>query len=172
MPSAVSFVAKSGTGKTTLLERVIAELKQRGHRVGVIKHDAHRFDIDHPGKDSYRLAAAGADTMLISSPEKLAVVKKHRESPPIEDLIATYFTDVDVVLTEGFKRSALPKIEVHRAERSPTLLCRGKEHDPTLLAVASDEPLELDVPVLDLNDPKQVADFVETTFLRIPHPKL
>ena len=161
IPKAVSFVAKSNTGKTTLLEKVIAELKRRGYRVGAIKHDAHRFDIDHPGKDSHRLTAAGADTMLISSPEKLAVVKKHAASPPIEELIATYFGDVDIILTEGFKLSGLPKIEVHRAERSPTLLCRGEQHDPTLLAVASDEPLELDVPLLDLNNPAQVADFVE-----------
>jgi molybdopterin-guanine dinucleotide biosynthesis protein B/molybdopterin-guanine dinucleotide biosynthesis protein len=158
---AVSFVAKSGTGKTTLLEKVIAELKMRGYRIGVIKHDAHRFDIDHPGKDSHRLTAAGADTMLISSPEKLAVVKKHPESPPIEELIATYFSDVDLILTEGFKMSGLPKIEVHRRERSATLLCRGEHRDPTLLAVASDEPLQLDVPILDLNNPAQVADFVE-----------
>ncbi len=163
---AVSFVAKSGTGKTTLLEKVIAELKGRGYRLGVIKHDAHRFEIDHPGKDSHRLTAAGADTMLISSPEKLAVVKKHDASPPIDELIATYFGDVDIVLTEGFKKSGLPKIEVHRKERSATLLCRGEAHDPTLLAVASDEPLELDVPVLDLNSPAQVADFVERAFLK------
>ena len=157
----VAFVAKSGTGKTTLLEKVIAELKNRGYRIGVIKHDAHRFDIDHPGKDSHRLAAAGADTMLISSPEKLALIKKHTEPPPVEELLATYFSDVDLILTEGFKKSCLPKIEVHRKERSSTLLCRGAEHDPTLVAVASDEPLELDVPVLDLNNPAQVADFVE-----------
>jgi len=87
----VSFVATSGTGKTTLLEKVIAELKLRGYRIGVIKHDAHQFDIDHPGKDSHRLTAAGADTMLILSPDKLAVVKKHAEPPAIEELIATYF---------------------------------------------------------------------------------
>ncbi|HEY3308006.1 MAG TPA: molybdopterin-guanine dinucleotide biosynthesis protein B [Desulfuromonadaceae bacterium] len=158
---AISFVAKSGTGKTTLLEKVIIELKARGYRVGVIKHDAHKFDIDHPGKDSHRLTAAGADTMLISSPEKLAVVKKHSVSPPIEELIQTYFQDVDVILTEGFKKSGLPKIEVHRQERSASLLCRGEEHDPSLLAVASDEPLDLDVPVLDLNNPAEVADFLE-----------
>ncbi len=163
---AVSFVAKSNTGKTTLLEKVIAVLKQRGYRIGVIKHDAHQFEIDHPGKDSHRLTQAGADTMLISSPEKLAVVKKHRESPPIEELIATYFSDVDLILTEGFKKSGLPKIEVHRAERSPTLLCRGEQHDPTLIAVASDEPLELDVPLLDLNNPAQVADFVEKRIIQ------
>jgi len=163
--NAVSFVATSGTGKTTLLEKVIAELKLRGYRIGVIKHDAHRFDIDHPGKDSHRFTQAGADTVLISSPEKLALVKKHAESPPIEELIATYFGDVDLILTEGFKKGSLPKIEVHRRERSVTLLCRGEEHDPNLLAVASDEPLELDVPVLDLNNPAQVADFVEKHFI-------
>ena len=166
MSKAVSFVAKSGTGKTTLLEKVITELKGRGWRLGVIKHDAHRFDIDHPGKDSHRLTAAGADTMLISSPEKLALVKKHAASPPIEELIATYFADVDLVLTEGFKKSGLEKIEVHRRERSDSLLCRGEENDPSLIAVASDEPLSLDVPVLDLNDAGAVADFLEEKFLR------
>jgi molybdopterin-guanine dinucleotide biosynthesis protein B/molybdopterin-guanine dinucleotide biosynthesis protein len=151
----------SGSGKTTLLEELIPRLTGAGLRVSLIKHAHHRFDIDHPGKDSHRLTAAGADTMLISSPEKLAVVKQHAESPPIEELIATYFGDVDLILTEGFKKSGLPKIEVHRAERSPTLLCRGEQNDPSLLAVASDEPLELDVPVLDLNNPTQIADFVE-----------
>jgi len=160
----VSFVAKSGTGKTTLVEQVIAELKRRGYRVGAIKHDAHRFDIDHPGKDSHRFTAAGADTMLISSPAKLALVKQHASSPPIEELLAAYFGDVDIVLTEGFKKSGLPKIEVHRAAHSAELLCRGAVHDPSLLAVASDAPLDLDVPLLDLNDPAAVADFVETHF--------
>jgi molybdopterin-guanine dinucleotide biosynthesis protein MobB len=162
---ALAFVAKSGTGKTTLLEKVIARLKDRGYRVGVIKHDAHHFDIDRPGKDSYRLTAAGADTMVISSPEKLALVKQHRASPPVEDLLAEFFTDVDIVLTEGFKSSSLPKIEVHRRERSADLLCRGKEYDPMLLAVASDEPLALDVPLLDINDSDGITDFIERKFL-------
>jgi molybdopterin-guanine dinucleotide biosynthesis protein MobB len=162
----ISFVAKSGTGKTTLLEKVIARLKERGYRVGVIKHDAHRFDIDHPGKDSHRLTLAGADTMLILSPEKLALVKTHAAAPPIAEILATYFTDVDIVLTEGFKMGAMPKIELHRKERSATLICRGEQHDPMLLAVASDESLELDVPVLDLNDAGAVADFIEKEFLR------
>jgi len=83
----VSFVAKSGTGKTTLLEKVIAELKQRGYRVGAIKHDAHRFDIDHPGKDSHRLTSAGADTMLISSPDKASAALKQLV-PPLLGIIA------------------------------------------------------------------------------------
>jgi len=163
---AVSFVAKSGTGKTTLLEKVIVHLKERGYKVGVIKHDAHRFDIDHPGKDSHRLTAAGADTMLISSPEKLAMVKKHTQSPPIDELIETYFSDMDIVVTEGFKKSGMPKIEVNRQERSADLLCRGESYDPTLIAVASDAELDLDVPVLDLNDPSAVADFIEESFLQ------
>lgn len=162
---AVAFVAKSGSGKTTLLEQVIPRLKDRGYRVGAIKHDAHRFEIDRPGKDSYRLTAAGADTMVISSPEKLALVKKHAASPPVEDLLAALFTDVDIVLAEGFKSSSLPKIEVHRRERSADLLCRGKENDPMLLAVASDEPLDLDVPQLDINDPDGITDFIERKFL-------
>lgn len=163
---AVSFVANSGTGKTTLVERVIAILKGRGYRVGALKHDAHRFDIDHPGKDSYRFTAAGADTMLIVSQEKLALVKKHAAAPPIEELLATYFTDVDIVLTEGFKKSSLPKIELHRREKNAPLICRGDDHDPALLAVASDEPLELDVPLLDINNPERLADFIEERFLR------
>jgi len=161
----VAFVAKSNTGKTTLLEQVIRELKNRGYKVGAIKHDAHRFNIDHPGKDSHRLTEAGADTMLITSQEKFALIKKHETSPPLEELVTTYFSDVDIVLTEGFKMSPLPKIEVHRQERSPTLLCRGELHDPMLVAVASDEALNLDVPVLDLNDIEGVTDFVEATFL-------
>lgn len=165
----ISFVAASGTGKTTLVEKVIAVLKQRGYRVGALKHDAHRFEIDHPGKDSYRFTAAGADTMLIVAPDKLALVRQHPAAPPVEELIATYFQDVDIVLTEGFKQSSLPKIEVHRAAHNPGLLCRGERHDPTLVAVAADVPLALDVPCLDLADPVAVADFVVAHF-HLPAP--
>jgi len=157
---AVSFVARSGTGKTTLVTRVIAELKRRGYRVGALKHDAHRFEIDHEGKDSQRMTAAGADTTLISSPSKHAVVVQHAEAPDIETLIKRYFGDVDVVLVEGYKLTALPKIEVHRHSHYPELICRGAHHDATLLAVACDVPLDIDVPQLDLNDPQGVADFI------------
>ena len=164
----VAFVAKSNTGKTTLLEKLIGELKRRGYLVGTIKHDAHRFDIDHPGKDSYRLTAAGADSMVITSSEKLALVKKHHTDPSLETLIETYFPDMDIVLTEGFTMSSLPKIELHRKDRSPTLICRGENHDPMLIAVASDEPLDVDVPVLNLNNETEIADFVEQRFLLRP----
>ncbi|MGB4600594.1 MAG: molybdopterin-guanine dinucleotide biosynthesis protein B [Trichlorobacter sp.] len=165
-PEVISFVAHSGTGKTTLLEQVIPILKGRGYRVGAIKHDAHRFEIDHPGKDSYRLTAAGADSMLICSGEKLALVRQHQQAPTVEELLAICGTDLDIILTEGFKQSDLPKIELYRGALGRELICRGQRHDPTLLAVASDTPLTLDVPVLDLNRPQQVADFIEQELLR------
>jgi len=109
-PYAIAVVGNSGAGKTTLLERLIPVLKRKGLRVGAVKHDAHRFDIDHPGKDSHRLAAAGADTMVITSAEKLAMVKRHAAPPPIEELLERYFSDMDLVLVEGFRGSSLPKI--------------------------------------------------------------
>jgi molybdopterin-guanine dinucleotide biosynthesis protein MobB len=167
MTQVVSVVAKSGTGKTTLLEKLIAGLKARGYRVGAIKHDAHSFDIDHPGKDSWRLTQAGADTTVITSPAKVAMVRQNGgQEPTLAETVERWFGDVDIVLTEGFKRNSMPKIEVHRRERSAELLCRGQEIDPTLFAVASDEPLELDVPVYDINDVRGLCDLIETRFLR------
>ena len=105
--------------------------------------------------------------MLITSPGKIAMVKQNpaAQEPPLTETIETYFGDVDIILTEGFKRSAMPKIEVHRRERSPRLLCRGEEHDPTLFAVASDEPLQLDVPVYDINDAQGLCDLIVRRFL-------
>jgi molybdopterin-guanine dinucleotide biosynthesis protein MobB len=139
----------------------------RGYRVGAVKHDAHSFSIDHEGKDSWRLTQAGADTMLITSPEKVAMVKQNPigQEPPLAETIATYCGDLDILLTEGFKRSSMPKIEVHRRERSDKLLCRGEEHDPTLIAVASDSPLALDVPVYDINDAAGLCDLIVERFL-------
>jgi molybdopterin-guanine dinucleotide biosynthesis protein MobB len=159
-PHAIAIVGNSGAGKTTLLERLIPALKGKGFRVGVVKHDAHRFDIDHPGKDSHRLTTAGADTMVITSASMLAMVKRHAASPPVEELLERYFSDVDLLLVEGFRGSSLPKIEVHRKEFRSALICRGERNDPALSAVASDEPLDLDVPVLDLNDPGAIAEFI------------
>jgi molybdopterin molybdotransferase len=149
-----------------MLEQVISILKARGYRVGAIKHDAHRFEIDHPGKDSHRLTAAGADGMLICSNEKLALVRQHQQPPAVEELLAICGTDLDIILTEGFKQSSLPKIELHRAALGRELICRGTYHDPTLLAVASDCPLELDVPLLDLNNPAAVVDFIEERIMQ------
>jgi molybdopterin-guanine dinucleotide biosynthesis protein B/molybdopterin-guanine dinucleotide biosynthesis protein len=166
-PPVISIVAKSGTGKTTLLEKLIAEMKQRGYKVGAVKHDAHSFSIDHEGKDSWRLTQAGADTMLITSPGKVAMVRQnpHDEEPALTATIERYCADLDIVLTEGFKRGSMPKIEVHRSERNERLLCRDEEHDPTLIAVASDMELELDVPVYNINDAVGICNLIVERFL-------
>jgi molybdopterin-guanine dinucleotide biosynthesis protein MobB len=164
----VSVVGKSGAGKTTLLEKLIAELKARGYRVAAMKHDAHQFDIDREGKDSWRLTRAGADTTVIVSPRKMAVIKQNADAaePGLPDVVEAYCSDVDIVLTEGFKKNCFPKIEVHRGERSPGIMCREETYDPTLVAVASDSRPEVDVPVLDIDDVDGVCDLIETRFLK------
>ncbi len=169
LPPVISFVAKSGTGKTTLLVKLIAELKSRGYRVGVIKHNAHRFEIDHEGKDSWRMTQAGADTMVITSSEKIALVKQNGAGgePSLEEIVAAYCGDVDILLTEGFKRSPMPKIEVHRQACGDALFCRGENQDPALVAVASDCSLELDIPVFDLNDAVGLCDLIIKKFLSV-----
>ena len=168
-PPAVSFVAKSGTGKTTLLEKVIGELARRGRRVGTVKHDAHRFEIDHEGKDSWRLTQAGASPMVISSREKIAMVQTGLSGEiPLEEIISRFMTGADLVITEGYKTGHLPKVEVHRSDRSSELLCvtrDGKILDRDLIAVVSDENLSLPVPVFPLQDPGPVCDLLEEKFL-------
>ena len=163
---AVSFVAKSGTGKTTLLEKLIIELRSRGYRVGAFKAVSHQFDIDQPGKDSYRMAAAGAEATLICAATKLAFVQTHTEQPDFNQLLRDYFQDVDIVLVEGHKRGNLPKIEVVRQKTHEPLLCCSDGYDPSYIAVASDCQLDLDIPVLDLNNPAIIADFL-TDFFQI-----
>jgi molybdopterin-guanine dinucleotide biosynthesis protein MobB len=163
---AVSFVARSGTGKTTLITRVIPELVRRGYRVGALKHDAHRFDIDHPGKDSHRLTAAGAEVMVIASAGKLAMVRKMSGPPAAEELVGRYFAEMDVVLLEGFGGGPYPVIEVRREGQGAKEGGPGSALWPRVVAVASDEPLDLPVPVLDLNDPVAVAAFIEERFLK------
>ena len=159
-PIIMAFVAWSGTGKTTLVERLVALASGHGIVVGALKHDAHRFEIDKPGKDSYRFAAAGANTMLIVAADKLALVRRHDVVPPVEELIATHFSHCDLVLVEGWKTSSLPRIEVFRPELGRTLLSRDESRNPHLVAVASDGPVQVDVPVLDLNDTATILGFI------------
>ena len=165
-PPVLTFVAHSGTGKTTLLEKLIAELTRRGWTIGALKHDAHRFDIDRPGKDSWRMTQAGAAITAISSNEQTAIMHRHELPPTLDQTLLPFYGQVDLILTEGFKRSQLPKIEVFRQELGRQLICRGDYPDPTLLAFAGDAELKLDVPVFPLDDPKPLADFIEETFLR------
>jgi len=151
----ISVVAKSDTGKTTLLEKVIRELKSRGIKVAAIKHDAHSFEIDKPGKDSWRLAQAGADIVAISSPEKTAIIEKTERELSLDEVIAR-INGVDLILTEGFKRSGKPKIEVFRSAAHQGLLCEPSE----LLAIASDVKWDLGVPCFHIDDVQGIAEFI------------
>jgi len=165
-PPVVTLVARSGTGKTTLLVKLIAEMTARGWTIGALKHDAHKFEIDHEGKDSWKMAAAGATLTAISSPAKTAIIQRHELEPQFEQLLAPFVGKVDILLTEGFKRSNLPKIEICRQELQQPLLCRGDYDDPSLIAVASNVSMPLDVPCFDLDNAAQLADFIEERFLR------
>ena len=156
------FCGYSGAGKTTLIERVIPELTARGLRVSTVKHAHHKFDIDHPGKDSFRHRMAGAFEVVVASDQRLALVREfpRREQMSVHALIAELDTSVDWVLAEGFKESDLPKIEVWRAgvERSVRY-----PHDAHVVAVATDdaaalpEPPPHGMPMLDLNDAAAIA---------------
>ena len=162
MPPIVSIVGKSDAGKTTLLERLVPELRARGYRIGTIKHNVHGFDIDHKGKDSWRYKQAGAHTVAISSPTKVALVKDVETEETIDRLASKYFQDVDIILTEGYKKEERPKIEVFRSQVHETPLCKGDEH---LVALVSDTSLDLGVPCFELHDIKGLADFLEKRFL-------
>jgi len=162
MPPIVSIVGNSDAGKTTLLEKLIAEITARGYRVGTVKHDVHGFDIDHEGKDSWRHKRAGANTVVISSPRKVAVVKDADTEETLDSLASKYFQDVDLILTEGYKKEDTPKIEIFRSLVHKTPLFRGDER---LVALVSDTSLDLDVPCFDLEDTAGLADFVEERFL-------
>jgi molybdopterin-guanine dinucleotide biosynthesis protein B len=159
----VSFVGKKKSGKTTVLEGVIRELARRGRRVAVIKHDLHGFDVDIPGTDSYRLREAGAMVAGITSPDMYMLVHKPRFDPGLEGVLAHLGESVDVVITEGFKREAAPKVEVSRRERSTTRISAEDE----LIGVASDQRFDdLSVPQFDLDDFSALADLVESAIIR------
>ena len=161
----VSVVGKSDSGKTTLMERLIRELTERGYRVGSVKHHVHDFDIDVPGKDSWRHARAGAAVTLVSSPSKLGMTRVMDHEASLDELLALAH-DVDILLTEGYRRAGNVRIEVSRRARSTELVCQPHE----LFALVTDNT-ELDaegVPVFALDDAQGLADLVERTFLRHP----
>ncbi len=154
----------SGNGKTTLLERLIPALIDRGYTVSTLKHAHHHFDIDRPGKDSYRHREAGATEVLISSSNRWALMHENRDGQEadMESLIAR-MEPVDILLVEGFKKESFPKIEVWREESdAPPLHLK----DDTVVAVATDSrSLETDLPTLDLNSEQEVANFIVSRFM-------
>jgi molybdopterin-guanine dinucleotide biosynthesis protein B len=159
----VGFAGYSGSGKTTLIEQVIAQFKSRGLRVSVVKHAHHRFDIDQPGKDSYRHRSAGAFEVLVASNRRSALIREYeRESDPtVHQLLAQLYEGVDWVFVEGFKHSDLLKVEVWRkAAGHPARYM----DDDFVVAIATDDASQLPEPtqrpVLDINQPAAVADWL------------
>jgi len=153
----LSIVGRSGSGKTTLLEKLIPELKQRGYRVAVVKHHSHAgaaFDL--PGKDTWRLAQAGADHVLLAAPDQVLHRRSLSAELPLEELVAG-IKDVDLIITEGYKHGPAPKIEVNRRAHAAELVLPAE----ALLAVVSDQRFALPLPQFDLDDVSGLADLIE-----------
>jgi len=153
----ISFVGTSNTGKTTLLEQLIAMLNERGLRVATIKHHHRDFEIDQEGKDTYRLKKAGARLSMIVSPVKLALVQDLVDEPSLDEVIDRYVRDVDLVIVEGYKQEPVPKIEVYSHASGSPPIALG---DEKLLALVADAPLSAPVPVFLRDDVEGIAAFV------------
>ncbi len=159
----VSIVGKSNAGKTTFIERLIPEIVRRGYRVAIIKHGAHGFDIDHEGKDTWRYRKAGAHSTIISSPGKVALIEEVEKDHDIEELREKYIRNVDIIVVEGYKGNPHPKIEIFRKERNNRLI---STKDNNLMAVVSDDPVDIDIPCFTMKQVKGLADMIEKRFLK------
>jgi len=167
----VGFLAYSGTGKTTLLVKLISVLSTKGIRVGMIKHAHHTFDIDQPGKDSYILRKAGACEMLIGSASRWALMvdaEKDQEFSLQDHILRLDQDNLDLILVEGYKLESIPKIELTRPSLGNDLFF---PNDDNVIAIATDEPLtvETDLPMLDINNPDQIVSFICERFLSNKH---
>ena len=161
MPPVVSIVGKSKTGKTTLIEKLVKELKARGYRVATVKHAPQDLVFDEPDKDSSRHIQAGSEATLISSPDRVLLIKPVDHNTNLDELARILGDDYDIILTEGFRQDNAPKIEVHRRESGPPYGTTKK-----LIAVATNEPLETKTRQFSLDDIKGIADLLEKGFIR------
>ena len=139
----ISIVGRSNSGKTTLIEKLISELSGRGHRVATVKHDVHGFDIDKEGKDSWRHKKAGSQLVVISSPSKIAIIKDLEQEQDLEEIRRQWIHDVDIIVTEGYKRESFPKIEINLFQDPPEFVCSD---DDNLIAVVAKVPRRGAVP--------------------------
>jgi molybdopterin-guanine dinucleotide biosynthesis protein MobB len=162
----ITIIGKSGSGKTTLMVKLIAGLKQRGYRIGTIKHHSHTgFEIDCPGKDSWRHAQAGSQHVVIAAPGKIASYRLLDVEPPLDEILAS-IDSVDIILVEGYKQAGKPTLEVVRSKSSPfgaDIEAAGKSD--YCFAVAADFPLRVNVPVFDLDDAEGMLHLIEELFL-------
>ncbi len=165
----LGFAAWSGTGKTTLLTQLIPELKMRGIRVAAVKHTHHEVEFDQPGKDSYELRRAGAEEVLVASAKRSMLIRENRHNrsePDLTQLLPQLNHDaLDLVLIEGFKHEAIPRIELHRSTVGKPLLYPD-DSQIVAIALASDETMTPTIPRLDLNDISGIADHIEQQILR------
>lgn len=159
----ISIVGKSDSGKTTLIEKLVPEMVRRGYRIATVKHDTHGFEVDHEGKDSWRHKKAGAHTVVISSSQKVALIRDVEEDLRLEEIRERFIQDVDIIISEGYKRDIQPKIEIFRRERHDELLC-GKEDN--LIAIVTNKNFDIDIPQFDLDDIEGLASFIEERFLK------
>jgi len=159
----VTIVGKSDSGKTTLVEKIVPELIRRGYRVTTVKHDLHGFEIDRQGKDSWRHKQAGAQGVIISSPQKIALIRDVDKDMSLEELRDAFGGNADLILAEGFKKDIQPKIEVFRKEEHQELLCTEEDN---LVAIASNRPFDIGIPCLDIDDVKGIVDLIESKFLK------
>ncbi len=161
MPPVVAIVGKSKSGKTTLIEKLISELKSRGYRVATIKHATRGLALDKPGKDSWRHMQAGSEATAIVSSDRIVLIKLVTHSVGLDEIVHFFGEDYDIILAEGFKQSGTPKIEVHRKEVGPPLSSVRK-----LIAIATDEALETKARQFSLQDIKGLADLLENGFIK------
>ena len=165
MPPVLAVIGKKNCGKTTLIEKLIPELIRLGLRVGTIKHHHSTISMDQPGKDTWRHKQAGARTVVLSSPTGLGVIRDTPGEIPVPELVALYFSDVDLVLAEGYKREALPKIEIFRSSvHAEPLPDTGED----LIAIMSDVEVARDIPRFRLSETRQLAKFLVERLLKSP----
>lgn len=158
----LSIIGKSRSGKTTLIEQLIPALKAKGYRVGTIKHHSHPgFEIDFPGKDTWRHARAGSDHVVIAAPDKIASIRNLEQELPIDE-IAAAMEDVDLILTDGYKSAGKPAIEVIRAETGLEQIGDSGQ----VLAIASDSPIDSPIFQVKLNDVQAIIAVIEARLLR------
>jgi len=157
----VSIIGKSKSGKTILIENLIGELKSRGYRVATIKHAHHSMTFNESGKDSWRHIQAGSEATVISSPDKIVLIKSVAPDISLDEIACLFGEDYDIILTEGFKKGNAPKVEVHRREVGPPFSSLKK-----LVAIVTDEPLETKARQFSPQDVKGLADLLEEVFIK------